>query len=157
MRCKLFKLYYKIRNSILLHFGIILYIEPESLPFPMTKDDYYKDVFGMPLNEASCFYACKDLQGTVEYCKALSNYLEPEEIKKLLPVAVGSMDVGELYKRENQNDIADSLQYAIRTRCMPARPFSIDVYPESVAQHTHVNSPGYITMADLAHHTHSRG
>ena len=94
----------------------------------------------------------------MEYCKALSNYLEPEELKKLLPATVGPMDVGELYKRENQNDLADSLQYAIRTRCMPARELhtSIDIYPESVAQHTHVNSSGYITMADLAHHTHLR-
>ena len=157
MRCRVFKLYYKIRNSILLHFGIILYIEPESLPFPMTKEDYYKDVFGMPLNEASYFYACNDLKATVGYYRELSKYLEPEEIKELLPATVDPMDVGELYKRENQNDLADSLQYAIRTRCMPARPFPIDVYPESVAQHTHVNSSGYITMADLAHHTHSRG
>lgn len=154
----MFKLYYKIRNSILLHCGIILYIEPESLPFPIiTKEDYYKEVFGRPLNEASYLYVLNDAKATVEYYRELSKYLEPEEIKKLLPVPVGSMDVGELYKRENQNDLADSLQYAIRTRCMPARPVTIDIYPESVAQHTHVNSSGYTNMADLAHHTHSRG
>ena len=155
----MFKLYYKIRNSILLHFGIILYIEPESLPFPMTKEDYYKDVFGMPLNEASYFYACNDLKATVGYYKELSKYLEPEEIEKLLPATVGAMDVGELYKRENQYDLADSLQYAIRTRCIPARELhtSIDIYPESVAQHTHVNSSGYTNMANLTYHTHSGG
>ena len=145
MRCRLFKLYYKIRNSILLHFGIIIYIEPESLPFPIiTKEDYYKEVFGRPLNEASYLYALDDAKATVEYYRELSKYLEPEEIKKLLPVTVGSMDVGELYKRENQNDIADSLQYAIKTRCMP------------VSEHTHTSCSGYITMSDLAHHTHLR-
>lgn len=141
----MFKLYYKIRNSILLYFGIILYIEPESLPFPIvTREDYYKNVFGMPLNEATYLYALNDAKATVEYYRELSKYLEPEELKKLLPVPVGSMDVGELYKRENQNDLADSLQYAIRTRCMP------------VSEHTHTSCGGSISMADLAHHTHLR-
>lgn len=139
-------MYYYLRNKLLKFLGITIYDDkpsPHELAMSFLLDN--KDKM---LNAKREVYLPNNATtvAILEYYKELEK--QGVDIKNLMPVGVNYAladinslkSVGDLYQEENKNDIADSLQYAIRTRCMPARPFPIDVYPESVTQHSHYPS-----------------